>query len=257
MLTIFLAGLRFHSGCGVLQGKTCQVLSFLNGLHGSRMVGRVLIVLSVSLMQHWEDQLAKWCPGMRVRLFHGSGKKKRELELRETQRKGGVCLTTYGLVTTSVDLLNDFSHTAKAEEWDWVILDEGHTVRNHNTKVAKEMRRLKVARRLILTGTPIQNNLREMWSLFDFVSAGTLLGPLESFIEHYEAPILAGGDKDACSNEVRWGHAAQASLRKRVEPFFLRRTKDDLKMIDGGCAEGDEQGRDGVQSLPTKRGEIF
>ena len=74
-----------------------------------------------------------------------------------------MCLTTYGLVTTSVDLLNDFSHTAKAAEWDWVILDEGHKVRNHTTKVAKEMRRLKVARRLILTGTPIQNNLREMW----------------------------------------------------------------------------------------------
>ena len=97
------------------------------------------------------------------------------------------------------------------------------------------------------------SNNRADRSLFDFVSAGTLLGPLESFIEHYEAPILAGGDKDACNNEVRWGHAAQASLRKQVEPFFLRRTKDDLKKIEGGGADGDEEGRDGVQSLPTKR----
>ena len=95
--------------------------------------------------------------------------------MQQIAEEGGVLLTTYGLVKSSHKVLNvdeDFT-------WDYIILDEGHKIKNHTREIAKACRKINTTNRIILSGTPIQNNLLELWSLFDFVGFGNILGRIK------------------------------------------------------------------------------
>jgi len=109
-------------------GKTMQTLTFLRCLFDSNLISRVLIVLPVAVMVHWKKEIERWCPGTRVALFHGTYKKGREAELSKILRKGGICLTSYGLIVTNVPELSDHGNSV----WDYVILDEGHKIKVRN-----------------------------------------------------------------------------------------------------------------------------
>jgi len=132
-------------------------------------------------------------PSMRVKVFHGSAAA-REREIAMIHEKGGVCLTTYGTVRTSSGVLGDSGHFT----WDYIILDEGHLVKNPAAQVSQALRAVPARRKLILTGTPLQNNLKELWTLFDFVCDGELFGPYRAFKEDYEAQILAVQRQTMC-----------------------------------------------------------
>jgi DNA excision repair protein ERCC-6-like len=106
-------------------GKTIQTLTFMRCLFDSKLVSRVLIVMPVAVMVHWKSEIERWCPGTRVAMFHGSNKKAREKELAKIWNKGGICLTSYGLITTSVSVLSDNGNSV----WDYIILDEGHKIK--------------------------------------------------------------------------------------------------------------------------------
>lgn len=187
------------------------------------LIKSALIIMPVSLLTNWETEFNKWAPGIRVKLFHGSNKASRERNLRKVQQKHGVCLTTYGLVLTCYETLGT---TSSGEEflWDYIILDEGHKIKN-TTKTSKNIRLIPAKNHFILTGTPIQNNLREMWALFDFVCEGTLLGTSRTFKQEYENPIVRARERDASAYEKRIGMEMSESLRKLIAPHFLRRTK--------------------------------
>eukprot|EP00049_Salpingoeca_infusionum_P002493 m.57583 g.57583 ORF g.57583 m.57583 type:complete len:527 (+) comp11607_c0_seq4:669-2249(+) len=153
-------------------------------------------------------------------VFHGTRKSQREKDLRRIQAKGGVCLTTYGLMVTSPELLNQDRHV-----WDYVILDEGHKIRNDTNKMAKAARLVKSENRLILSGTPIQNNLMELWALFDFVCFGTLLGDKRSFKANYALAIENGTINTASPKQQRLSEIRAQELRAAIKPHFLRRQK--------------------------------
>ncbi|XP_078611648.1 uncharacterized protein LOC144882028 isoform X2 [Branchiostoma floridae x Branchiostoma japonicum] len=123
--------------------------------------------------------------------------------------------------------------------WDYVILDEGHKIKNP-TKTTKACHAIPARNRFILTGTPIQNNLREMWSLFDFVSQGTLLGTAKTFKMEYENPITRAREKDATAGEIHLGNRMSESLRQLIAPYFLRRTKAEVMPKDKENADPNE-----------------
>ncbi|CAI8496322.1 unnamed protein product [Hanseniaspora opuntiae] len=134
--------------------------------------------------------------------------------------RGHVIITTYaGLQANSKLLL--------AEEYDYVILDEGHKIRNANTSVAITAKKLKCANRLILSGTPIQNNLNELWSLFDFIYPGKL-GTLPVFQDQFSTPINEGGYANATNLQVQTGYNCAVELKNMISPFLLRRVKADV-----------------------------
>lgn len=165
-------------------GKTLQICAFVVCLFLSRLTTRVLIVLPVSLIENWKKELGKWITNKpRVKEFHGNSKTQRNEELNKVLKCGGICLTTYGMVLSNVDRLNTVT-------WDYVILDEGHKIKDHSSKTSVALRKIPSKHRIILTGTPIQNNLQEMWSLFDYTSQGRLLGDAKTFKKQFQDIIL-------------------------------------------------------------------
>ncbi len=197
------------TGCGgVLAddmglGKTVQVLAHLLAERESgRMDRPCLVVCPVSVLGTWAQQAATFTPSLRVGLAHGPDR------ASTVQR-----LEDYDLVLTSyATLLRD--DALRGALYHVVALDEAQAIKNPRAKIAGATRTMRTRQRLALTGTPIENNLVELWSIFRFVAPG-LLGSQSQFTRAYAKPAEQGGSADAV-----------AGLRRRVAPFLLRRTKD-------------------------------
>ena len=192
-------------------GKTVQTLALLLAVkaedakqEGKRKPFKVLIVAPTSVVTNWLREMDRFAPSLRHELWHGAERKERQDEFEDAE----VVVTSYALLRRDEELL-------KAIDWRYVILDEAQQIKNPFSATARAAKRLKADRRLALTGTPIENRLSEIWSIFDFVSPG-LLGPLDKFEERYSRPI-DGGDR----------HAAER-LRATIHAFILRRTKSEV-----------------------------
>ncbi|GIY80989.1 DNA excision repair protein ERCC-6-like [Caerostris darwini] len=206
-------------------GKTFQVIAFLSGLIDADLAKHILIVMPVSLLPNWGKEFKKWCPGISVSMFHGGTKKERERNLMKVQRRGHVLLTSYGMLLNALESLTNFNDDPFV--WDYLILDEGHKIKNP-TKTTKAVHAIPSKNRLVLTGTPIQNNLLELWALYDFAHQGTLLGSLKTFKMQYENTITRAREKDSTVGEKRLGNEMAESLKKLIKPYFLRRTKAEV-----------------------------
>ncbi|KAG1958528.1 chromatin remodeling [Pimephales promelas] len=208
-------------------GKTIQVISFLSGMYDADLAKHTLLVMPTSLIKNWVREFAKWTPGMRVKEFHGTSKAERNRNLERIQRKGGVIITTYQM------LINNYEHLASYDQrefkWDYVILDEAHKIKTSSTKTAKSAHAIPARHRVLLTGTPVQNNLREMWALFDFACQGSLLGTSKTFKTEYENPITRAREKDATPGEKALGLRISQNLMDIIKPYFYRRTKADVQ----------------------------
>ncbi|KAF7729838.1 hypothetical protein EC973_003572 [Apophysomyces ossiformis] len=135
-------------------------------------------------------------------------------------REGGILITTYSGVQTYRELL--LKH-----QWGYVVLDEGHKIRNPDSETTLACKRLKTPHRIILSGTPIQNNLKELWSLFDFIFPGRL-GTLPVFQTQFSVPISIGGYANATNVQVQTAYKCACMLRDLINPYLLRRMKVDV-----------------------------
>ncbi len=178
-------------------GKTLQVIALL--LH-RRGRGTSLVVAPTSVLTGWLRECERWAPELAVRLFHGPARSLPE---------GGadVVLTSYGMLARREELTRP--------AWDLVVLDEAQQVKNPLTAASRAARSLRAAARVALTGTPVENRLLDLWSIFAFLNPG-YLGSRRAFSRRFAGPVER--EEDA---------AAASALRRRVAPFLLRRTKDD------------------------------
>lgn len=152
--------------------------------------------------------------------------------INDVVKGGHILLTTYRGLDTYLDELSEIN-------WGYAVLDEGHHIRNRTTDAAKACKQLNTWHRIILSGTPIQNNLRELYSLFEFVNPG-LLGDLRQFMEFFETPIKAGHHKGASTLSIATGDKCSKTLRDTIKPYMLRRIKADV-----------------ANSLPPKSEQVF
>ena len=184
-------------------GKTIQTIALLLALHGAKDSGpmKALIVAPTSVVTNWLREIERFAPTLKVALWHGAGRKEKEDSLETAH----VIITSYALLRRDLELL-------KGIDLEYAILDEAQAIKNPSSATAAAAKELNAKHRLALTGTPIENRLSEIWSIFDFVSPG-LLGPLPKFEERYARPIDQGDSKTA------------ARLRAVIHPFILRRTK--------------------------------
>ncbi|XP_073696448.1 DNA excision repair protein ERCC-6-like [Garra rufa] len=227
-------------------GKTIQVISFLSGMYDAELANHTLLVMPTSLIKNWVREFATWTPGMRVKEFHGGSKTERNRNLERIQRRGGVIITTYQMLINNYELLA--SYDQREFKWDYVILDEAHKIKTSSTKTAKSAHAIPARNRVLLTGTPVQNNLREMWALFDFACQGALLGTSKTFKTEYENPITRAREKDSTPGEKALGLKISQNLMDIIKPYFLRRTKADVqhkkqKREEGYKDEEDQENR--------------
>ncbi|XP_053554965.1 DNA excision repair protein ERCC-6-like [Bombina bombina] len=208
-------------------GKTIQIITFLSGMFDSELIKYVLLIMPTTLISNWMKEFAKWTPGMRVREFHGTSKKERANNLEVIQRKSGILITTYQMLINNWQQLSTYN--GREFIWDYIILDEAHKIKSSSTKTAKACYAVPSKNRILLTGTPIQNNLREMWALYDFACQGSLLGTSKTFKMEYENPITRAREKDATPGEKALGLKISENLMKIIQPYFLRRTKNDVQ----------------------------
>ncbi|XP_060928234.1 DNA excision repair protein ERCC-6-like [Limanda limanda] len=235
-------------------GKTIQVISFLSGMYDNELAKYTLLVMPTSLITNWTKEFAKWTPGMRVKDFHGSSKAERTRNLEKVQRRGGVIITTYTMLMNNWQQLS--SYRGQEFTWDYMILDEAHKIKTSTTKTAKSASAIPSKNRVLLTGTPVQNNLRELWALFDFACHGTLLGTSKTFKTEYENPITRAREKDATPGEMALGSRMSENLMTIIQPYFLRRTKSEVqknKMKNTHPKEEESDNKDQSQvSIPPK-----
>jgi superfamily II DNA or RNA helicase len=189
-------------------GKTIQTIALIERLFLGEMQdsGTVLVLATASLLGNWKAEFAKFAPGRIVRILHGAG---RDAE-RERVESGDVVLTSFGT------LARDLAWHLK-REYRAVVVDEASLMRNPDTDHAKAIAKLRASRRIALTGTPIENGVRDLWSIFRFIQPGWL-GGREDFKDRYEAPLAAGESSGAVMER----------LRLKVSPFLLRRTKEQV-----------------------------
>ncbi|XP_030065535.1 DNA excision repair protein ERCC-6-like [Microcaecilia unicolor] len=220
-------------------GKTIQIIAFLSGMFDAELTKYVLLVMPTTLISNWAKEFAKWTPGMRVHEFHGTSKNERTKNLEKIQRKGGIIITTYQMLINNWQQLS--SYNAREFVWDYIILDEAHKIKTSSAKTTKCAHSIPAKNRILLTGTPVQNNLREMWSLFDFACQGTLLGTSKTFKMEYENPITRAREKDATPGEKALGLKISENLMKIIKPYFLRRTKEEVLKNKSTEKETDDQ----------------
>ncbi|KAF6170510.1 hypothetical protein GIB67_031918 [Kingdonia uniflora] len=211
-------------------GKTMQICSFLAGLFHSNLIKRVLVVAPKTLLAHWIKELSAVGLGEKTKDYFGTSVKARQYELQFVLQHTGILLTTYDIVRNNSKSLRGDSYFDDEEsdiQWDYILLDEGHIIKNPSTQRAKSLLEIPSNHRIIISGTPIQNNLKELWALFSFCCP-ELLGDTKEFKARYEGAILRGNDKNASNREKHIGSRVAKELRKRIEPYFLRRLKSEV-----------------------------
>ncbi|CAA0411848.1 unnamed protein product [Arabidopsis thaliana] len=222
-------------------GKTMQICSFLAGLFHSKLIKRALVVAPKTLLPHWMKELATVGLSQMTREYYGTSTKAREYDLHHILQGKGILLTTYDIVRNNTKALQGDDHYTDEDDedgnkWDYMILDEGHLIKNPNTQRAKSLLEIPSSHRIIISGTPIQNNLKELWALFNFSCPG-LLGDKNWFKQNYEHYILRGTDKNATDREQRIGSTVAKNLREHIQPFFLRRLKSEVFGDDGATSK--------------------
>ncbi|MCC9705537.1 DEAD/DEAH box helicase [Streptomyces sp. MNU76] len=183
-------------------GKTITVIA----LHLRRARPEpTLVVCPASLLGNWQREITRFAPGVPVRRYHGTDRSLDDID-------GGFVLTTYGTMRSAAPHLAD-------QRWGMVVADEAQHVKNPYSATAKALRTIPTPARVALTGTPVENNLSELWALLDWTTPG-LLGPLKSFRARHARAVENGEDQEAVTR-----------LARLVRPFLLRRKKSDPGIV--------------------------
>ena len=190
-------------------GKTVQAIAYLAAVkenYEGDTTRHSLIICPASLVYNWESEIHRFAPGLTVEtVVGGAGSRKEKIR----NSRADILLTSYDLLKRDVEAYQEAL-------FDTVFIDEAQNIKNHGTQTAKAVKALGCARRFALTGTPIENSLSELWSIFDFLMPG-FLGAYKHFREKYEQPVAARQDEVAAER-----------LRRMIRPFILRRLKKEV-----------------------------
>jgi helicase SWR1 len=231
----WLAGLYNNHINGILAdemglGKTIQTIALLAHLavdHG--VWGPHLVVVPTSVMLNWEMEFKKWCPGFKIMTYYGNQ------EERKQKRRGWTDDNAWNVLITSYQLVLQDQQSLKRRNWHYMILDEAHNIKNFRSQRWQALLTFKSRARLLLTGTPLQNNLTELWSLLFFLmpsdgSSGGVEGfaDLKDFSEWFRRPVeqILEHGRDTMDEEAK---GVITKLHTVLRPYILRRLKADVE----------------------------
>lgn len=232
----WLAGMYANNTNGILAdemglGKTIQtiaLLAHLATLEKDPVWGPHLVVVPTSVMLNWEMEFKKWCPGFKVLTYYGTQDERKE------KRKGWASDDRWNVVITSYQLALQDVAPLKRKHWHYMILDEAHNIKNFRSKRWETLLTFNTQRRLLLTGTPLQNNLSELWSLLFFLDPGNQsqdgfqFADLTTFSKMFHRPVeqILEHGRDAMDDDAK---EVVMKLHKVLRPHLLRRLKADVE----------------------------
>ncbi len=188
-------------------GKTLQVIAFLLSEKEEKGRSPSLIIVPTSLVFNWDEEITKFAPSLKTLLVHGSKEERRKLI--KTIKDYDVVITSYPLIRNDVKYYKEF-------DYRYCILDEAQHIKNKDSLNAKSVKTIKAKNYFALTGTPMENSVMELWSIFDFLMPGYLLSN-KKFMDKYEKPIFRDEDMERLKD-----------LNNHIRPFILRRLKKDV-----------------------------
>jgi SNF2 family DNA or RNA helicase len=195
-------------------GKTLEVIArLLKEREEADKVGPTLVIAPTSVLGNWRKEIERFAPQLRTLVHQGSTRIKDRQTFEEACQTHDVVLTSFALARLDEKLLQSL-------KWHRVVVDEAQNIKNPQAAQTRAILKLVTPHRLALTGTPVENRLRDLWSIFNFLNPG-YLGKEAQFRKTFEMPIYKGNDL-----------ARSATLKKLVEPFILRRVKTDKRIID-------------------------
>ena len=195
-------------------GKTVQVIACLAGEKAAGVNGApTLLIAPTSVLGNWRKEIERFAPDLRAVVHQGSGRTTEERAFRQASRDCDVVVTSFALARLDEKLL-------RGVKWRRVVVDEAQNIKNPQAAQTRAIQKLTTDHRMALTGTPVENRLRDLWSIFQFLNPG-YLGKEAQFRKSFELPIARENDA-----------AKAATLKKLVEPFILRRLKTDKQIID-------------------------
>lgn len=202
-------------------GKTIQMIAYFSYVKSTEQLEQpALIIAPTSVLGNWQKEFEKFSPHLRVKLHYGGNRAKGE-NFTEAIKDADIVLTSYGLSHADDEEIS-------AITWSTICLDEAQNIKNAHTKQSRAIRKLRGQHHIALTGTPMENRLTELWSIYDFLNRG-YLGSLHSFHKRYVLPI-----------EKERNLAQIEQLQRYIKPFLLRRTKRD-EMVALNLPEKQEQ----------------
>ncbi|KOS20917.1 Lymphoid-specific helicase [Escovopsis weberi] len=211
-------------------GKTIQTIALIALLREQEdYLGPHLIVAPLSTLSNWIDEFEKWVPSIPIIMYHGNQAKREELFRKElmAQLKGGRPTTKFPVVCTSYEMVLLDQYNLSRINWEFIIIDEGHRMKNADAKLFQQLRQFSSATRLLITGTPLQNNLKELWSLLHF-----LLPSIFTNWEAFESWFDFSDLQDEHGTQEFIGDTAKQQLVKKIhlvlQPLLLRRIKQDV-----------------------------
>ncbi len=230
---LWLRTLRHNGFGGILAdemglGKTLQVIAFLLSETTETQAPLALVVCPASLVYNWNSEINRFAPELPVKMIVGNIQERKSL--LENCKAGEILITSYDLLKRDIELYESLEFTAQ-------IIDEAQYIKNYNTQAARAVKEIRAAFKLALTGTPIENRLSELWSIFDYLMPGYLYS-YSHFRDSYETPIIQNQEE-----------GARKRLQKMIRPFVLRRLKKDVltdlpdKLEENlyACMEGEQQ----------------
>lgn len=208
-------------------GKTLQTIGFIAHLKSKSVAGPYLIVTPLSTLANWVNEFKRFAPSINVLLYHGTKEERQHMINRKMQKKKETSME-FPVIVTSYEIVMNDRKFLQRYNWKYIVVDEGHRLKNMNCRLIKELKTYSSANRLLLTGTPLQNNLAELWSLLNFLLPDIFddLDMFQSWFDFSDINIKSGRDRIMREEEE---DNIVTSLHTILRPFLLRRLKTDVE----------------------------
>jgi len=214
-------------------GKTLQCIAFLAFLREKSVYGPFLIAAPLSTLSNWESEIKKFAPSMPCFVYHGNKAVRKGLREKHFGQWNGkrLDLTKFPIIITSYEIIMHDKAYLEKFKWKFIIVDEGHRIKNLNCKLIKTLKQFDSANRLLLTGTPLQNSLTELWSLLNFILPD-IFDDLEVFQRWFDVSGLTYEQDESLDGSIFYNQSnlsLVSNLHTILKPFVLRRLKTEVE----------------------------
>ncbi len=227
MKTLWMNGLSGILADEMGLGKTLQAISLIAFFKENNISGPFLIVAPLSTVRNWVEEFKYWSPSINTILYHGS-KDERDAMRRRKMKMQDQAKPDFPIVVTSYEICMNDKKVLANYQWRYIIVDEGHRLKNMNCRLIKDLMTYNSANRLLITGTPLQNNIAELWSLLHFLLP-EVFNDLDSFERWFDFSSVLEDKDDESGKTLKRKNNLVSTMHAILKPFLLRRVKTDVE----------------------------